>query len=559
MLDIEEFHKIRKELFENKDKVHNSTDIAEYIRKLEIISANEKSEEVLNIIKEIIQKTENKIDKHLLFKLNWFLFLQSYGFQKIEETEKILLKLSEIAKETKQTEHMAIFYSTESLFYQLKGDHETSINKISESMEIIRNKKNSHKEVYYAILYAYTVFHSNSDKQYSKAAKNMQECFQYYYESSYNTLGMIKSFYLLIRFYILLGKDKKMNELFHWILNQEKIQERLIDTHYIILHWYLGIISTVRYRLDEAIDYLVKVYSRIKKSNLSIYHMYEFADSLRLLSRCYALKGNFQESYNLLTELVNFMELDNIKQNYYQRRRKLIYFSSYYTILFIFAQLDIDVEKIEDQSLLQVYRYIKLFLEESQLAKQLLLENSLDEETMLKTIEKESMKSKDEVYLTLYQFLTTQETYRIDNVTEKTLDKIRNFTHEPAYMDVFLGKIYLSRGNFKQFRRASNNVSKQAEKTGEPILQIWSNFFSLILEFIDNPVSSTVANELTALEEECKDLNFQKIAEEISMYKNLILTSSIRKDLDARFQRTAFLDLIGEESKKLVIETLQKD
>ena len=40
MLDIEEFHKIRKELFENKDKVHNSTDIAEYIRKLDLQTKN---------------------------------------------------------------------------------------------------------------------------------------------------------------------------------------------------------------------------------------------------------------------------------------------------------------------------------------------------------------------------------------------------------------------------------------------------------------------------------------------------------------------------------------
>ena len=95
------------------------------------------------------------------------------------------------------------------------------------------------------------------------------------YNESNNTSGMIKSINLLLRYYTLLGEEEETRKLKSWVLDQEEIQTKLLDSHYILLYWYLGLISTINYQLDEAIIYLKRTHKRISQIGLFHQNMYE--------------------------------------------------------------------------------------------------------------------------------------------------------------------------------------------------------------------------------------------------------------------------------------------
>ena len=306
----------------------------------------------------------------------------------------------------------------------------------------------------------------------------------------------------------------------------------------------------------EAIELITKAHKKIADSNIKFNMMYEYTEIIRLLSRCYAYIGDFQQSYDLIMELLSFMEEDSVKRNYFEYGYKRLQFNSYYTLLFIFAQLDLNITEIHDKNLQKIHRDVKSLLEKSNLSKNLLLDTSLDEKQMRDLLETES-KNPLELYVSLYQHLSSIEPY---SVSEKTIDNIkiiRDFTHNPLYADVILGKIYLSIGKYTEFKNLVEKIKNTEFNSEIPILKLWVDLLVLLNQYLENPNDDTLFDRFNSLEYICKENNFRRMLDEVRLYRLLIKSTKTVNDFSERFKQTAFIDVYNNQSKRIVYEYLE--
>ena len=558
MLDIGDFHKIRKRVFVNKDKIHTLSDLQEYYLDLEIICFNERSPKLADLLEQTMKIASEKKNDEILFKLYWLLFSQTYYYiKRMDKTEEIFISMKNIASRNNKVEQQAIVLRAKALLHQIKGDNYTALSAMSEALQLISGFKEEFPETYYGILYSYSLFSSFVNRDYISAVSNLKECLSYFFTRSYNSLGMIYTINLLQRFYFLSIQEEKLNELLKWVFQEQKIQNKIIDRHYISLYWYSGAIATKGYRLQQAIQYLHNAYSRIVKNKIEMENIYEYTDIVRLLSRCYALQGQFQQSYDLLIELLDFFERDSVKENFFERNIKTMYFSSYTTLMYIFAQLDLDPSILEDSKLKNIYDRTRDILAKTQLSKTLLLETSLDENGIKTMLETEKQDAQVEMNFLIHQLLATQKPYDVNEDTVAKIKTIKEYAYEPFYGDVLLGKIYLAMGKQNKFLEIVEKMKNRNDEIKVPILKIWLEFFILLEEYVSDTTNLQTLHKLVKLEERCKDNNLKKMVEEIQLYRTLISSTKAIEKTENKFQQAAFLDVFNEQQKKVVMEYLQ--
>ena len=556
MLDIEEFQEKKMKLFKNKDKKHTLSELHEYVSDLEVVCANEQSSELAELIKHTIEEAKTEVDEKLLFRLYILYFHQIYPLvQNMKDSQELIEKIEKIAKKSNDPEQKAYVLIHKSVLHKLIDKTEESIDLAKRAIKLIQPYKKDYPTTYYRILYTYSYFMWLRDNTYPEAEKNLEGCISYWY-NTYHTLPMITAIFVLLRIYNFSGNNEKFNDLLDWIFKKKLIQKDLIDSHYTLLFSFIGRVLTVRLKLDFAIEYLTEAYKRIVDSSSQEKMMYYYIESLVMLSRCYAYKGQFQQSYKFLIELLNFIESEFVKTNYQAWRLRRLYFSVYYTLLFIFAQLDMKISLIKDDKLKRIHDYIKILLEQSRLSEELLVDTSLDEKDVGKIIEEKNGRS-DELYLMLHQQLLSLETY---DLTEKTIEKIsllREHVYNPLYADIVIGKIHLAIGNFKEFNNILVKVQNQLKNVDTPILELWIKLFELLSKYIENPSDTDLLEDFDKLANYCRNNNFIKMAEEVDLYQKLILSSKTIDVFVDRFQQTAFMDIYTRQSKKMVLEYIE--
>ncbi len=555
MLDIEELQRKRKKIFDNRKNISSIVELKEYISDLEIVSANEKSDEIANLVEELISNIETIADRDSYFKLYLILFMQIYYFEsKLHESEYLLKRMKIIADETKDIEKNVIWMKNQYLIYQLKGEKGKAKERISTCMKLMEKKEESYEKTYFETLYSYTISVLFESKKYSDAIENIEKCLQFYYRS-YNVLGLIKVIYLLLRLYFLAGEKDKVNNLFDWILKEEKIQEKISVSQSITLYWVLGVVASINLQIDESIEFLTKVYERINETYSQEQMLYEYVEVLKLLSRSYAYKGNFQKAYDFIIELLKFMDTDFCKQNYISWRLKRVYFTIHYTLLFIFVQLKTRLQDLEDEKLKLVYEYTKALIEKSQFSENLLLSSSFSDEKIKEITEKEQLQT-DEFHLIIHQQLISLEAHTLSEETIDKLNVLRNYVHSPLYADILIGKIHLSMGDFEQFNRIVTSIVQNKEKADTPVLIMWIKLFELLNEYILEGGSENNLNRFTKLEKLCRSNNFHKMADEVVLYQKLIASSRTLNNSRERFKQTILFDIYDKSSQEMVLEYL---
>jgi tetratricopeptide (TPR) repeat protein len=558
MFDIKEFYKARKKLFENQNKIHTLSDLQDYLSDLDMVCANERSIEIADFLSSIIEVVKPLNDNLILFELYWQYFLQTYYYvEKLNATEKILELMRKIAGQTKNMKQKLRLFQAESLIHQLKNNTERAIELIQEALNLVKKEKEVYPEIYYSTLYSYAQLRFQQNRDFPNIIENMEECLEYY-SYGFRMRGLISAIHNVIKFYLYSSDEKKIEELVQWIFIEKQLQNNMLDNHYIMLYWTLGTMFTVRNKLDQAIKYLFNAHLKITTEELQEEMMYEYTDILKFLSRCYAYRGKFQESYDLLVELVSFMEKKYVKDNYFSKGKKTIFSGVYYTLLFIFVQLDLDIEKIKDERLRRVYDYINSLFEQSKISNDFMLNVFSDDSDIKNLLDSKKDESEDEMSLVLHQLLLTHVPYQSEEQSVKAIQKMRDYTFDPLYADILLGKILISMGNYKKFREIVNKIIRETIDTKAPILKLWRDFYVLLKNYLDEPDNKDVVEELVRLEEYCRRNNFIKMEEEIKMYHRLISSTRTIDQFTDKIKQTAFMDMYDKESRRMAIEYLER-
>jgi tetratricopeptide (TPR) repeat protein len=556
MLDIEEFNRKKQKLFEKKDQINTQKDLQEYFSDLELVCLNESSSSLVELFPQLINKATKIGNDKLLFSFYWLYFRQIYYFaQTAKQAEKLMKQMREISEKTNDIEQEAIVITSESLYNQYRGKNEKSVMLMSKALDLLDSNKELYPETYHNLLFAHTLS-SFQQQHYTEAINNMEKCLSYFYQSN-NTLAMIKTIAHLMRFYTFLGLNDKYKELINWIFFDKKIQEKILDSHSIMLFTNAGKYSTIRNEIDKAIEYLSEAYERIKNKEIQLDTMYDYTDTLRILSRCYAYQGHFEQAYNLLVELINFVESDFVKRNSLEKLVKIVYFSTYHSLLFIFVQLDMDVSHLKNDKLKHVYNYINSLLTKTKISEDFLLDASLDEKELKELLKDEKSQSKYEVYHSLHQLLLTQVPHTTDDKTAETISLIKDFTYTPLFAEILLGKIHLAKGNYNEFSKIVDKLKTTEDSAKIPILKIWIEFLILVEKYLEDPTDDTIIAKIIDLEEVCRKKNFMKMSEEIKLYHRLITSSKTIKNFKEKFKLASFMDVFSDQSKEMVMQYLE--
>lgn len=559
MFDVKEFYKARKRLFENQNRIHTLSDLRKYLEDIDLVCTNERSTEIANLLSSLIEVAKTFKDSQVLFELYWQYFLQTYYYVKqLNETESTIDNMKLNAERVKKVGQTSRIFQAESLINQLKGNTKDAIDWMYKALKAIETHKEDYPEIYFSALYAHSHFSFLQNQYSSKIEVNMEKCLKYY-SKSYNIRGLNVVIYQLLKLYLHSGNVEKIENLLEWIFEKEQIHKRMLDNHLISLYWFLGTMNTIRNKLDHAIEYLNEAYSKIKEQQLQQEKMYEYTDILKFLSRCYAYQGKFQLAYDLLIELASFMEDKNVKLNYFARGKWYIFVSSYYTLLFIFIQLDLNIEDVKDEKLRRIYEHTNSLLSKSKISEELISSAFSDDKSIQEIFGNNIDESETEVSIILQQLLLTHVPYKNQEKSVQTIEKLREYAVDPLYADILLGKILISMGNYDKFRKIVNKIVRETTETKAPILKIWRDFYVLLSNYIDDSDNKNVIEALVKLQEHCRNNNFIKMEEEIKMYHKIILYSETINQFTDKIKQTAFMDMYDKESRRMAMEYLESN
>ncbi len=555
MLDTEEFRERKERIFQNIGSLNTLSDLSDHVLDLELVCANERSLELANILKKTIIVAKEIENNNLLYKSYRLYFQQIFSYvQRLDEAEEIVNCMQTIAESSNNIEHESLVYFSKALLIRIHGLIEKSDELTIKAMRKIEKGKKIYPDTYYRILFTYNMFMWYRDNDFPDVFSNVEKCVSYW-KDTYHTLPMITGIFRLLRLYIFSGNSEKFNNLMQWIFEKERIQDNLIDYHFTLLYSFIGRIQAIRLNIDKAIDFLSEAYHRVISSKSEDIMMYEYIEIQKLLCRSYAFKGEFQKSYQILIEFLNFVESDFVKQNYQTSMVKRLYFGVYYTLLFIFAQLDVNIDNIADTQLKRIHNYTKNLLEKSRISEDLLISNSLDDKQLDK-IKIEKDKRPVEFDLSLYQQLNSLKTQAASENTVSNIEYLRGYVYNPLYADIILGKIHLSIGNFREFKSIVKQMENKEKEADTPVLILWIKLYRLLFEYLEDPGNKVILSEFRKLESYCKKNNFIKMSEEINLYFKLITSTKTINNLTQKFQQTAFTDIYNKQSKRMVVEYL---
>ncbi len=142
MLESEEFHNVRSRLFKNLNDINSQSKLDFFVKDLGIISANERSPDIVNLVRSAIEKAKSLSSDMQFFTLYWIYFQQTYHYaQQIDQTKDLVTKMKETAAQDDNVEQQAIIFSAESIISQSEGSIKEAIKLIEKAEEILRPYK----------------------------------------------------------------------------------------------------------------------------------------------------------------------------------------------------------------------------------------------------------------------------------------------------------------------------------------------------------------------------------------------------------------------------------
>ncbi|MBY8999581.1 MAG: hypothetical protein KGD64_01580 [Candidatus Heimdallarchaeota archaeon] len=312
-----------KNIENNLDSIQNKSEMEVMIRELKIISSNEKSQEIVTLIKKARKKCIEIDDKENQVILYGLQIGQLYHFKKhLNLVSNLLKSMKELSVEIDYTGGIAFSLMFEWLIEKMKGNKENYSNAIEKSIQTITKEKINDEYIQTMCNYSYAVeiWLENHDV---RSTNMLENCLDFFYRNKYYR-NLTQTLAILSIIYSHTQKSNKGLRIIQDILSNRNIFNDLPLDVKAITYYFSGLTHLLQANLrlsesyfDEAYDIFKPIYkSSIYFSNFLTLHSY--------LATVKGLQGKTDQVYALIKDAKTLLQTDYMKTNLDQITRKQI-------------------------------------------------------------------------------------------------------------------------------------------------------------------------------------------------------------------------------------------
>lgn len=297
----------KEELRKLLKRYPNDINLSEMLDELRVLCANEKSNDVLKILDDVLEIS--KSSSNLKFKVNLYelRIKQLCRFKEnLQSVEEFLEEMTQTARSINYVEGLALSFQIRGYIQLLKGDRESSDIEINRAVELLNNSEQTDSYTYIMCNYSYAISRWLSSRDFN-IANTLEECFEYFYLNNYYH-GLAMSLGVLIIIYQQTQNKERSMQLIRRILNRRDVLLKMPEEIQSIVHYFIGVGHKLCFNISEAENYLQESQNILKSTyKKSIYSGY-YLRSLAHLTACYALQGRLELALIQIKEVEDLIE-----------------------------------------------------------------------------------------------------------------------------------------------------------------------------------------------------------------------------------------------------------
>lgn len=300
-----------KHLFKNE---FNEKIISENLMGLRALCANEKSEDVLEILDCVLKSCKSSSNTTLIVDLYELKIKQLYHFQEnLPVVERLVEEMTQFAQGVNYLEGLALSFQIKGYLELLKGNRKASEIRINQAMEILWKLHDVDQYTFTICSYSYAVNTWLSQRNYNVTAI-LENCSNYFFENQF-----YRSFALCLLTLTIIYQQtqnrKKSIEVSNKFFRTKDYQNKLPDEIKSIVYFCIGFSQELSLNLARAEEYLLKT-KRILQPiyQTSIYSSY-YVTALSYLVASYALQGKLELAWNQMNEVNDLIEEGIVTRN----------------------------------------------------------------------------------------------------------------------------------------------------------------------------------------------------------------------------------------------------
>ena len=450
----------------NKVKlVRTKEDLRHFIDVLRIIAANEKSEEVRELINETIKKAleiEDGISRIHLYELEI-----KQVFHQITELPKAEKKLKEMKKQSIERNYkggLILSLSIEWGIEKLKGNKEDSKRAITQCMSLLENNNEHDEYIYHICRYIYATEQWIEEHNY-KCSSILEDLIPYFHRKGFHRsiaqiLGILSIIYQHTQ------NEAKASYIGEQLFSNKYQINQQSDDFQVISYYLAGVGKLLGHNLKQAKYLFNESYVLLnKKLQQSSYYSYYYIRLLSHIATVQALQGKLTLSYENIGKIEKLLEDEFFLKNMEPYSKKQVPHTLNLVKFYVKSRLyGFKTENIQ-QLIGQICRGVEDNYSDSILLSEFILNAELNKKLLEKLIESNNASLLRIKHIIEYMLLKSQNNNEdvVDSYTTILNRKLK--TKRITFIERALSKLLLAQELF--------NKQKYSEIT--PLLKKYEN------------------------------------------------------------------------------------
>ena len=455
------------------ENIEDEEDIEKLIEILRPIAVNNKSKQVLGLIKKAMDKSKNIKNAKLIIFLFDLQIRQIYHLNdQLERTSNLLAEMKLLTESVKDKDCDALVSLLTWYVEKLKGNKTKSSLEINKAMKLVNGGFVSDSYTYFSVKYSYAIEEWLEFRN-PQSADLLEECVPHFLEKAmYRSLA--QSLGILSIIYQKTNNYRKARRISEKIMMNRKTMEKLSLDIKSIAYYLAGVGQILQSNLKNAEVFFTEslmIFESIRNS--SLYYDYYYSRNIAHIVTIQALLGNWDSAFKNMKGLENALGEDNIINNSDKHSRRQVPHTLNLIKFYIYSRLqDFDTNRYEEL-IDTIYMNLEKQYSNPILLIEYIINAGLDAKRLKKLSNSEFDNLKRVRHIIDYEILRKKiMSSNQPNITvESCIEVLKNKTNEEketyleeAFTDLLIAKELFSIGDYDKIHLLLKKYDKRIDR-----------------------------------------------------------------------------------------------